>query len=115
MQASPLFLMMRRAALPALCLLVAGYFVMHALFGPTGLFELDSIRAERAGLAAEHADLQRRKAELQRDIRLLNPGGADRDYADELVRRHLGVIRPDEIIVPLTPAKPETEASKQGN
>jgi hypothetical protein len=38
---------------------------------------------------------------LTRDIDLLDPRGADPDFADELVRRHLGVIRPDELIVPL--------------
>ena len=113
MQASPLFDLLRRAALPALCLLVIAYFGMHALFGPTGLFAMDGIRAEHASMAAENARLKQRKAELARDIKLLDPNGADRDYADELVRRHLGVIRPDEIIVPLQPAKPEKDPADQ--
>lgn len=95
--------LMSRAALPAVCLLVAGYFGSHALIGNTGLLALDDIRSHRAEVAARHAQLVERKAELERDIALLDPRGVDPDYADELVRRHLGVVRPDEVIIPLEP------------
>lgn len=96
----------RRAALPLLCLLIIIYFGVHALFGPSGYFALDDIRHDRARFEARHHQLEQRKAALQRDIILLNPRGADPDFADELVRRHLGVIRPDELVVPL----PKVEA-----
>jgi cell division protein FtsB len=95
--------LMKRAALPALCLLVILYFGTHALFGPSGYFALDEIRQERATLAARKGELMARKAAIGRDIALLDPRGADPDYVDELVRRHLGVVRPDEVIVPLEP------------
>jgi cell division protein FtsB len=96
-------LLIRRAALPALCLLVAGYFGVHALTGPAGLLALEDIRADRTKLVLARAALSARQADLERDIALLDPSGADPDFADELVRRHLGVIRPDEVIVPLGP------------
>ena len=32
---------------------------------------------------------------------LLDPNKADPDMADELVRKDLGLVRPDEVIVPL--------------
>jgi cell division protein FtsB len=32
---------------------------------------------------------------------LLDPKKADPDMADELVRRDLGLVRPDEVIIPL--------------
>jgi cell division protein FtsB len=95
--------MFKRAALPALCLLVILYFGTHALVGPAGYLALDDIRRERDALDRRKAALEVRKAALARDIALLNPRGADPDMADELVRRHLGVIRPDELIVPLEP------------
>lgn len=104
MQPLPLFDVMKRAALPALCLLVILYFGTHALVGPAGYFALDDIRRERQQLDERQAALEARKAALARDIALLDPRGADPDFADELVRRHLGVIRPDEVIVPLEPA-----------
>lgn len=104
MQPMPLLDMMKRATLPALCLLVILYFGTHALLGPAGYLALDDIRRERELLDARQAVLEARKAALTRDIALLDPRGADPDFADELVRRHLGVIRPDEVIVPLEPA-----------
>lgn len=107
MQPVPIFDLMKRAALPALCLLIILYFGLHAIFGSSGYLALDDIRQERAVLEARQAELARQMAARGRDIVLLDPRGADPDFADELVRRHLGVIRPDEVIVPLTPPKPE--------
>lgn len=91
----------RRAALPAACLMVAAYFGAHALLGEAGVLALDEIRSEKARLLSEQAVLEARNADLNRRIALLDPKGADPDYADELVRRNLGVIRPDEIVIPL--------------
>lgn len=93
--------LLRNAVLPALCMLVAGYFLMHAMTGPSGFLALEPIRAEKARLATEKKALAERKAALEQRIGLLDPAGADPDYADELVRRHLGVIRPDELVVEL--------------
>jgi cell division protein FtsB len=101
MQPATMIDMMKRAALPALCLLVILYFGVHALFGSSGYLALDDIRRSTGELESRHATLMERKASLSRDIALLDPRGADPDFADELVRRHLGVIRPDELIVPL--------------
>ncbi len=95
--------LMKRALLPAGCLLVIGYFGAHALFGPSGYLALDEIRRQQAELQQQKAALESRRDLLQRDLRLLDPKGVDPDYADELVRRHLGVVRPDEVIVPLGP------------
>lgn len=101
---------MKRAALPALCFLVIAYFGVHALFGSSGYFALDDIRRSKEEMQAQQATLAARKAALSRDIALLDPRGADPDFADELVRRHLGVIRPDELIVPLdSPTRPAAE------
>jgi len=109
MQPSPVIDMLKRAALPALCLLVILYFGFHALVGPSGYLALDDIRRSKAELEGQQAILAARKAALGRDIALLDPRGADPDFADELVRRHLGVIRPDELILPLDlPAAPST-------
>ena len=109
MGASQLAILLRNGVLPALCLLVAGYFLMHAFSGPSGVLALEGIRAERARLAAEEKALAARKADLEQRIGLLDPGGTDPDYADELVRRHLGVIRPDEVVVEIPGATPATD------
>ena len=41
------------------------------------------------------------KAQLRHRSALLDPRKADPDMADELVRKDLGLVRPDEVIVPL--------------
>jgi metal-responsive CopG/Arc/MetJ family transcriptional regulator len=45
--------------------------------------------------------LNARKAVLAHRAALLDPRRVDPDLADELVRRDLGVARPDELVVPL--------------
>ena len=99
--ASRSFGMIRRAAMPALALIVVGNFAGYAVAGPNGLLawggyhrDLQERKAELAKLDAERERLQHRSA-------LLDPKSADPDMADELVRRDLGLIRPDEVIIPL--------------
>jgi cell division protein FtsB len=94
----PGFEWLSRAALPAACIAVAGYFGSHALFGTNGVLALEGIRQQRTELVRAHAGLVSRKADVERRIALLDPRAVDPDYADELVRRQLGVVRPDEII-----------------
>jgi cell division protein FtsB len=91
----------RRVALPALALVVVGTFAGHAIAGPNGLLawggyhrDLQERRAELARLEVERAQLRHRSA-------LLNPKKADPDLADEMVRKDLGLVRPDEVILPL--------------
>ncbi|HVL79275.1 MAG TPA: septum formation initiator family protein [Sphingomicrobium sp.] len=93
--------LIRRAAMPALALLVVGTFAAHAIAGPNGLLawggyrqDLNERRAELARLEAEREQLRHRSA-------LLDPRKADPDMADELVRRDLGLVRPDEVIITL--------------
>lgn len=76
MQPATLVDLMKRAALPALCLLVMLYFGMHALFGSSGYLALDDIRRLKSELEAQQAVLSARKAALGRDIALLDPRGA---------------------------------------
>ena len=93
--------LIRRSALPALALVVVGTFAGHAIAGPNGLLawggyhrDLQQRRIELASLEAERDRLKHRSA-------LLNPKRADPDLADEMVRKDLGLVRPDEVILPL--------------
>ena len=93
--------LIRRAALPALAVVVVGTFAGHAIAGPNGLLawggyhrDLQQRKAELASLEAERDRLRHRSA-------LLNPKKADPDLADEMVRKDLGLVRPDEVILPL--------------
>ena len=101
---SPLALA-RKAALPAACLAVIGYFVFHAVAGNTGIVAWQRYRAERAAADSQAAQVAAQKAALARQVALLDPRHVDRDMADELVRRDLGVVRSDEVILPLPDTK----------
>jgi cell division protein FtsB len=93
--------LVRRAAMPALALIVVGNFASYAVAGPNGLLawggyhrDLQERKAELARLEAERQQLRHRSA-------LLDPRKADPDMADELVRRDLGLVHPDEVVIPL--------------
>lgn len=87
--------------MPALALIIVGTFAGHAVAGPNGLLawggyhrDLQTRKAELANLEAERARLRHRSA-------LLDPRKADPDLAEEMVRDRLGLVRNDEVIIPL--------------
>jgi len=95
--------MLVQSALPVGCVVVAGYFAWHAVSGPTGFAAWRDYQAQRSRLERAVSDSQEQKVALQQRLALLNPRGVDPDLADELVRRNLDMVRPDEVIVPLSP------------
>ena len=98
----------RGAVLPSACLLVMSYFAFHAVSGNTGLLAWQGYKVERAIAEAQATQVHADKLALVREVKLLDPAHVDPDYADELVRRNLGVVRPDEIIVPLSDVAPDS-------
>jgi cell division protein FtsB len=96
-----IFELIRRAAFPALALLVVGTFAGHAIAGPNGILAWGGYHRALEQRKVELAELQREKAQLKHRSALLDPRKADPDIADELVRKDLGLVRPDEVIVPL--------------
>ena len=95
------FGLIRRAFGPALALIIVGNFAGYAIAGPNGLLAWGGYHRDLEVRKAELARLEAEKASLRHRSRLLDPRKADPDMADELVRRDLGLVRPDEVIVPL--------------
>ncbi|HEX5257410.1 MAG TPA: septum formation initiator family protein [Sphingomicrobium sp.] len=93
--------LIRRSAAPALALIIVGTFAGHAIAGPNGILAWGGYHRALEQRQAELAQLEREKAELKHRSDLLDPRKADPDMADELVRKDLGLVRPDEVIVPL--------------
>jgi cell division protein FtsB len=93
--------LIRRAALPALALVIIGTFAGHAVAGPNGLLALGGYHRDLAERKVELAQLEGERERLKHRSALLDPRKADPDMADELVRRDLGLVRPDEVIIPL--------------
>jgi cell division protein FtsB len=98
---SMLMAYLRRAALPAVCILLIGYFVSHAIGGPTGVIAWKGYKAERVQLQQQAVQSAEAKAAIDRQVKLLDPRKVDPDLADELVRKNLNVVKPDEVIVTL--------------
>lgn len=93
--------LVRRAVWPALALLIVGNFAGYAVAGPNGLLAWGGYNRDLEERKVELAQLQAEKAQLKHRSKLLDPRKADPDMADELVRRDLGLVRPDEVVVPL--------------
>ena len=95
------FGLMRRAAMPALALIVVGNFAGYAVAGPNGLLAWGGYHRNLQERKAELTQLQQEREQLRHRSALLDPRKADPDMADELVRKDLGLVRPDEVIIPL--------------
>ena len=93
--------LIRRAAMPALALIVVGNFAGYAIAGPNGLLAWGGYHRDLNERKAELVRLEAERARLRHHSALLDPKKADPDMADELVRRDLGLVRPDEVIIPL--------------
>ena len=93
--------LIRRAAWPALALIVVGTFAGHAIAGPNGILAWGSYHHALQQRQTELHQIELQQAQLKHRSDLLDPRKADPDMADELVRKDLGLVRPDEVIVPL--------------
>jgi len=91
--------LIRAAAPAALAVLVIVNFAGYALFGANGLLAWSDYRHRLAERTHELQALQAQRAVLAHRVGLLDPRKVDPDYADELVRRETGQVRPDEVIL----------------
>jgi cell division protein FtsB len=96
-----IFALIRRVAMPALAVIVVGTFAGHAIAGPNGILAWGSYHRELQQRQIELAQIEQERAQLKHRSDLLDPRKADPDMADELVRKDLGLVRPDEVIIPL--------------
>src|SRR5690349_12540034 len=104
--------LIRRAAWPAAGLLIICYFVGAAVIGENGVMAWGDYRRAKTERGATLARLEAEKARLQHRSQLLDPGNADPDLAEEMIRNQLGYVRPDELIIPLdesTDARPAAQ------
>ncbi|UUL83336.1 FtsB family cell division protein [Sphingomonas qomolangmaensis] len=101
-QKSKLQMMLQSAGMPALAIIFMGFFGYYAVLGPNGVVAYREYTRQIERKEVEFAALEKRRAELRNEVRLLDPQrGANPDMVDELVRKELNVAHPDEIIVPL--------------
>ncbi|MEG3179934.1 FtsB family cell division protein [Sphingomonas sp. LT1P40] len=90
-----------RAGLPAVAIIFMGFFAYSAVLGPNGVLVYGDYKRQLALKEAELAKLEKARSELRNRVALLDQKGADPDMVDELTRKKLNVVHPDEVIVPL--------------
>jgi len=93
--------LIKRVAAPALGLFIIGYFVASAVVGDNGVMSWGEYRQAKIERQAELDQLKAEEARLSHRSQLLDPKATDPDLAEEEVKRRLGTVRPDEVIVPL--------------
>lgn len=87
----------KQGAALALLLVLGGF----AVAGPTGLLAWSESRAALEARQVRIAELAERRDALANRVELLDPEAADPDFAGELVRRNLGVMHADEVVITL--------------
>ncbi|PKP90838.1 MAG: septum formation initiator [Alphaproteobacteria bacterium HGW-Alphaproteobacteria-16] len=100
-RSTPLKSILSRAGLPAVAIIFMGFFAYSAVLGPNGVLVYGDYKRQLASKQAELAKLEEQRAQLRNRVALLDQRGADPDMVDELTRKKLNVVHPDEVIVPL--------------
>ena len=95
------FEIIRQAALPALALLIIANFLGYAIVGSNGILSWGDYRRQKQEKQVELASLMGERTRLAHRAQLLDPRRADPDLAEELVRKNLGLVRPDEVVIPV--------------
>ena len=97
---------LRRAALPAAATVVIAFFGAYAVLGPNGVLAYGDYQRQLAKREREYVALDHRRAVIRNRVGLLDPDHANPDMVDEMTRKELNVVHPDEVVVPLNPSSP---------
>jgi cell division protein FtsB len=92
---------LRRAWLPGVGLVAIVFFGAYAVLGPNGILAYSDYQRQQAKRAADYAQLDARRTVLKNRVALLDPDQANPDMVDEMTRKELNVVHPDEVVVPL--------------
>ncbi len=97
---------LRPALLPALGLVLLGYFVFHAIQGERGLVAWLVLKQEIREAQGQDDVLAAEQATLERRVAALSPASLDPDMIEERARIMLNYAHSDELVILL--ARPES-------
>jgi cell division protein FtsB len=86
---------------PAIAVLLLIFFAGYAVLGSSGVLAWGDYARQLRVARGQLALVQEQRRELGNRVDLLDPRRVDPDLSDELIRRQLGVVHHDEVIVPL--------------
>jgi cell division protein FtsB len=84
-----------------MALTIIAFFGGYALFGSNGVLAWGDYSQKFDSRTSELAAIRKERSELANRVALLDPRHANPDLVDELVRKELGLTKPDEVIIPL--------------
>ncbi|HEX7872936.1 MAG TPA: septum formation initiator family protein [Sphingobium sp.] len=100
-QLAKLRFLLGSALAPALATSLLLLFIGYAIIGPSGLLAWGNYTRQLKDRSAELRVVEAKRTELANRVDLVDPRHADPDMVDELLRRKLNVVHPDEVVVPL--------------
>ena len=81
------------------CIALLSSFAWYANKGPRGFAYRDGLEIKIAELEIANAGLAAERTALEKRVHLLRPEHIDRDMLEELARRDLRMVYPNELIV----------------
>lgn len=100
-QLAKLRFLLGSAIAPAVAMGLLLLFIGYAIMGPSGLVAYGQYSRQLKDRRAELNVVEARHAELANRVNLLDHRHADPDMVEELLKRKLNVVHPDEVVVPL--------------
>ncbi|MGC4251984.1 MAG: septum formation initiator family protein [Sphingobium sp.] len=86
---------------PAIAVLLLLLFAGYVVLGSNGVLAWGDYTRQLRDARVQLKQVEAHRQELRNRVDLLDPRRVDPDLSDELIRRQLGVIHHDEVIVPL--------------
>lgn len=93
-----------KSAILILALLMNVTLAYRLVWGEQSVSAWRDLKARQGQLTAELRDLDRQRADLSREIRLLQ---TDDSYVEKMIRQRLNYVRPNEILYLFDEARPE--------
>jgi cell division protein FtsB len=81
------------------CFVTLTTFGWHGFAGERSIDYLKSLQNTHDGLEVKLARLTQEKDEMEKKLHLLRPESVDPDLVEELVRAHLGLVKPSDLVI----------------
>ncbi len=85
--------------MPVLALVVLGYFLSQAFQGEHGIYSHALLQEKTVQLNRQLAQVKARRKLLESRVALLRDGTIEKDMLDEQVRRNLGFVHQDDVVI----------------
>jgi cell division protein FtsB len=83
----------------AACLMTLATFAWHGFAGDRSVHYLKALKEKNDVLEGKLAGLTKEKGAMEKKLNLLRPESVDPDLVEELVRAHLGLVKPGDLLI----------------